>query len=168
MDTTYSNEKNDDINNNDAPLQEQELGEIFRFNQPDQKKSQLEQQQQKQQDLRQKLQQLHHQPLFYASNRKKYNGFYRQRNYPLNYSCLQQVRNSFDNGQKNIYYRYKKPITYKSIKQHIPGDYVAHILDFLLLGDDFFLYMARMELGCKFHRSKFIAMRLFVLLTIRI
>lgn len=34
------------------------------------------------------------------------------------------------------------------------SDYEAHLLDFLLLGDDFFLYMARMELGCKFKRSK--------------
>lgn len=33
-------------------------------------------------------------------------------------------------------------------------NYEAHLLDFLLLGDDFFLYMARMELGCKFHKRK--------------
>ncbi|KAI9579750.1 maternal effect protein oskar [Glossina fuscipes] len=34
------------------------------------------------------------------------------------------------------------------------SDYEAHLLDFLLLGDDFFLYMARMELGCKFKRNQ--------------
>lgn len=34
------------------------------------------------------------------------------------------------------------------------SDYEAHLLDFLLLGDDFFLYMARMELRCKFRKSK--------------
>uniref|UniRef100_A0A1A9WH07 OSK domain-containing protein n=1 Tax=Glossina brevipalpis TaxID=37001 RepID=A0A1A9WH07_9MUSC len=34
------------------------------------------------------------------------------------------------------------------------SDYEAHLLDFLLLGDDFFLYMARMELGCKFKRNE--------------
>lgn len=35
------------------------------------------------------------------------------------------------------------------------SDYEAHLLDFLLLGDDFLLYMARMELRCKFKKSKF-------------
>lgn len=35
------------------------------------------------------------------------------------------------------------------------SDYEAHLLDFLLLGDDFLLFMARMELRCKFKKSKF-------------
>lgn len=32
------------------------------------------------------------------------------------------------------------------------SDYVAHLLDFVLLGDDFLLYLARMELNCKFKK----------------
>ncbi|XP_075146702.1 oskar [Haematobia irritans] len=34
------------------------------------------------------------------------------------------------------------------------SDYEAHLLDFLLLGDDFFLFMARMELRCKFKKHE--------------
>ncbi|XP_013106491.2 maternal effect protein oskar [Stomoxys calcitrans] len=33
-------------------------------------------------------------------------------------------------------------------------DYDAHLLDFLLMGDDFFLFMARMELRCKFKKHQ--------------
>jgi len=36
------------------------------------------------------------------------------------------------------------------------SDYEAHLLDFLLLGDDFFLYLARMELKCKFKKGKWV------------
>lgn len=38
----------------------------------------------------------------------------------------------------------------------IDNDYEAHLLDFLLMGDDFFLHMARMELRCKFKKSMLI------------
>lgn len=43
---------------------------------------------------------------------------------------------------------------YTSNSAFTDSDYEAHLLDFLLLGDDFLLYMARMELRCKFKKSK--------------
>lgn len=37
----------------------------------------------------------------------------------------------------------------------INSDYDAYLLDFPLLGDDFFLYLARMELKCRFKKCKY-------------
>ncbi|XP_022213619.2 maternal effect protein oskar [Drosophila obscura] len=50
------------------------------------------------------------------------------------------------------------PTTISSGTQHdsmftINSDYDAYLLDFPLLGDDFLLYLARMELRCRFKRS---------------
>ncbi|KAM7362286.1 oskar [Cochliomyia hominivorax] len=43
---------------------------------------------------------------------------------------------------------------YTNDSAYADSDYEAHLLDFLLLGDDFFLYMARMELRCKFKKNQ--------------
>ncbi|XP_065354390.1 maternal effect protein oskar [Calliphora vicina] len=43
---------------------------------------------------------------------------------------------------------------YTNDSAYTDSDYEAHLLDFLLLGDDFFLYMARMELRCKFKKNQ--------------
>uniref|UniRef100_A0A1I8MS01 HTH OST-type domain-containing protein n=1 Tax=Musca domestica TaxID=7370 RepID=A0A1I8MS01_MUSDO len=43
---------------------------------------------------------------------------------------------------------------YTNDSLYADSDYEAHLLDFLLLGDDFFLYMARMELRCKFKKRQ--------------
>ncbi|XP_073830380.1 oskar [Musca autumnalis] len=43
---------------------------------------------------------------------------------------------------------------YTNDSRYTESDYEAHLLDFLLLGDDFFLYMARMELRCKFKKHE--------------
>ncbi|XP_046805267.1 maternal effect protein oskar [Lucilia cuprina] len=43
---------------------------------------------------------------------------------------------------------------YTNDSVYTDSDYEAHLLDFLLLGDDFFLYMARMELRCKFKKNQ--------------
>ncbi|XP_061388098.1 maternal effect protein oskar [Musca vetustissima] len=43
---------------------------------------------------------------------------------------------------------------YTNDSMYTDSDYEAHLLDFLLLGDDFFLYMARMELRCKFKKRQ--------------
>lgn len=52
------------------------------------------------------------------------------------------------------------PTTLSCPSQHdsmftINSDYDAYLLDFPLLGDDFFLYLARMELKCRFKKCKY-------------
>lgn len=51
---------------------------------------------------------------------------------------------------------------YTNDSAYTDSDYEAHLLDFLLLGDDFFLYMARMELRCKFKKSKYQNFKIYI------
>ncbi|XP_017477309.1 PREDICTED: uncharacterized protein LOC108367226, partial [Rhagoletis zephyria] len=48
---------------------------------------------------------------------------------------------------------YTKSSRYNDSVYTSDSDYEAHLLDFPLLGDDFFLFLARMELRCKFKKS---------------
>ncbi|SPP84428.1 maternal effect protein oskar [Drosophila guanche] len=70
----------------------------------------------------------------------------------------QQQESRTSNKRRNDFSPTPTPTTISSGTQHdsmftINSDYDAYLLDFPLLGDDFLLYMARMELRCRFKRS---------------
>lgn len=80
--------------------------------------------------------------------------------YPHGLYRYKRPTNFFNNSISRPNSRVSSPTTRYSrttgtTDSSLKSDREAHLFDFPLMGDDFFLYLARMELKCKFKKSMY-------------